>query len=199
LTSPLPHTQFVTANGTSLALHPGGINRRLLTAGTHEFLASLVTPTTSKRRAVLQAAVPGAVHPSGGLKAFTTLGLVPAVEVEVPDTVAAEAGTQTTSSVQASKRASARRTLQGLAAGEETTSAQQEGQADESQLAFYALPGWDIGPDTEPAAGRQLLYVPYKRRREMLYMQAASGRRRMSEGALDVYQRHMWVLACLVV
>jgi hypothetical protein len=48
--SALAALQFVTASGTSLPMH-SGINRRLLTATTPEFLSSLVTPS---RRAVLQ-------------------------------------------------------------------------------------------------------------------------------------------------
>jgi hypothetical protein len=180
----------VTANGTSLALHPGGINRRLLTAGTPEFLASLVTPTS--RRAVLQAAVPGALHPSGGLKAFTTLGLVPAVEVEVPADAAdgnqdgATASAQAVAGAQISKHSAARRALQGLPGTESTSQTShhehlQQEDEDGSQLAFYALPAWDRAADAE--AGRQLLFTP-----------AGSKRRRMTEGALAVYQRHMWVL-----
>jgi hypothetical protein len=160
-----------------------GINRRLLTATTPEFLSSLVTPS---RRVTLQAAVPGAVHPAGGLKALTTMGLIPAVEVEFPADVndisssvnqqGMAAATQASSAGPLARHSTARRALQGSEAvgGDASQAQQQEG----SQLAFYALPAWASQSDMD--AGRQLLFKP-----------AGGERRRMMEGAVDVYHRHM--------
>jgi hypothetical protein len=207
--------QFVTASGTSLPMH-SGINRRLLTATTPEFLSSLVTPS---RRVVLQAAVPGAVHPAGGLKALTTMGLIPAVEVELPDVVYASdsvnqqgtaAATHASFAGQQARHSTARRALHSLGAAVEGAAQahQQEQwqQQDGSQLAFYALPAWESQSDR--GAGRQLLYFPNNQKRRQMMEGAldsesdreagrqllsvgAYHRRRMTEGALSVYQRHM--------
>jgi hypothetical protein len=179
-----PWPQFFSANGTSLPMS-STVNRRMLTSGTHDFLASLVTPTT--RRAVLQAAVPGALHPSAGMRAFTSLALIPAMEVEVAgastttDTgmVSVPAGTQA-GAHQARHSSTSRRSLQG--ASEEQLQQQEEEQNGGAQLSFYALPAWVPGSGVESGPSRDLLAV---------YPGEHGKRRRMSEGALAVYQQHM--------